>query len=346
MLTYTRNLMLAAMVLAIALSTVSCVLPIVAGFVETPDPTGDGAEAAGYLGMTLPADVQVFPGTVWTTPIAANPSIDPDSGSQISALKYALVEELKYQAILQVNRTRNSAPIHVVDSSRSPLVDVPSDSRLPNSLDSNQDGVAESIPIPDSVWADPSDDSHMIIVDAPTLIAYEFWHFRRESAGHYRAGMMGRWDLHGPGWNAPGPEPCLGCNGATASRAPYIGGLLRYEEVAAGEVRHALQMVVVTTRADEYRTPAVRTDGRNVGTQFIVEGARIQLNPDLNLDSLGLNAPSKVIARALQVYGAYVLDTAAGWAVKAQNLGADGGAWRGTAIDLSSIPIEEYRVLQ
>jgi hypothetical protein len=304
------------------------------------------AATSGYLGMSLPATFKAFPGTLWTTPIAAGAALDPASASQISTLRYALVEVLGRAPTLALNVVKNSAPIHVVDRATSPIVDVPCDSALPKSLDPDQDRVAESVPIPDGVWADPSDDSHMIIVDQANQVAYEFWNFRVEGTRQYRAGMMGKWKLNGQGWNAPGTDTYRERNGATASRAPYIGGLVRYEEVMSGTVAHALHMIIPTTRVNTYKTPAVNTDGRNAGTQFIVEGARVQLDPALNLDTLDLSPASKVIARALQVYGAYVMDTGSGWAVKLQNLGATGGAWKNLVIDLSKLPIEKFRVLK
>jgi hypothetical protein len=296
--------------------------------------------------MSLPADA--FPRSLWTTPIVTNPAISPDSPDQIALLNYALVTVLGRAPTLQVNAVKNSAPIHVVDGCASPILDVLCDSALPLCLDPDQDRVAESIPVPDPVWADPSDDSHMIIVDRETMIAYEFWNWRKEGDRIYRAGMMGKWDLLGQGWNYPGSDPYRARNGATASRAPYIGGLVRYEEVAAGLVAHALDMVVPTTRKGECVAPAVNTDGRNTGSGFIPEGARVQLDPALDLDSLGLSGPARVVARALQDYGAYVMDTASGWAIKLQNLGADGGAWRPLAsqFDLTNIPIQRFRVLR
>ena len=39
-------------------------------------------------------------------------------------------------------------------------------------------------------------------------------------------------------------------------------------------------------------------------------GARLQLDPDFNIESSGLSPPGKIIARALQTYGAYVGDQA------------------------------------
>ena len=341
---------------AFALLGTSCSLPVpeVAGAAPA-DATASSyqtvvtpAAAAGYLGTSLPTTAVLFPASFWTTPIGSAPALGADSAGQIAMLRHALADVLGYQPTLQVNIVRYSAPVHVVDRRTSPIVDIPCDSALPMSLDPDQDRVAEGIPVPDGLWADPSDDSHMIIVDQGNWIAYEFWNWRQEGPRQYRAGMMGKWSLAGKGWNASGTDLFRVRNGATASKVPYIGGLVRYEEVAAGEIRHALHMVVPTTRAGQFQAPAVSTDGRYSGSAFIPEGARVQLNPALNLNTLGLTPPSRVIARALQVYGAYVTDTAGGWAIKLQNLGPDGGAWRqlGYQISLQSIPLEQFRVLK
>ncbi len=302
----------------------------------------------GYVGMTLPPDLKLFPNSPWTTPIPPRPAIDPDSKAQIDLLRTALEERLKRKPDLQINATRFTAPIHVIDPAKAPRVDVPCDAALPRSLDPSQTRVAQNIPIPDGVWADPGGDRHVIIVDPVAKVAYEFWNFRKIGNREYHAGMAGKWDLSGQGENSPATDPYFRRNGANAAKLPYIAGLLRYDEMERGRIDHALAMVVPTTRAGDFRAPAVSTDGKRSGREFIPEGSRIQLNPDLNLDSLGLSPTTRIIARCLQVYGAYIIDTAAGWNIKAQNLGPDGGAWRKYAKDLNldAIPIEEFRVLK
>jgi hypothetical protein len=314
----------------------------------TGQPTSRPAAGGGYLGMSLPADFVAFPNSVWTTPIEVRPAVDPDSAGQIALLRAAPTQRLERKAVLAINTVKWSAPIHVVDGSVCPRVNVPCDAALPRSLDRNQDRVAENIPVPDEIWADPSEDSHVVIVDLPARVAYEFWHWRKTGNRSYRAGMAGKWDLSGPGFNTQESDEFFRRNGATASRAPYIAGVIRPEELARGEIRHALHMVIPTTRANAFRAPAVNSDGRNGGSDYIPAGARLQLNPDLNLDSLGLSPPTRVIARALQVYGAFIMDTASGWAIKAQNFGPDGGPWRQYArqLNLDAIPIEEFRILK
>lgn len=52
------------------------------------------------------------------------------------------------------------------------------------------------------------------------------------------------WDLNGPGW---GERP-LGWTSADAAGLPIFPGLVRYDEVASGEIRHALRFTATHTR--------------------------------------------------------------------------------------------------
>jgi hypothetical protein len=94
---------------------------------------------------------------------------------------------------------------------------------------------------------------------------------------------------------------------------------------------------------------ASNTDGGGVGTDFIPEGARVQLNPDLNLETLGLAPSAKIVAKALQTYGAYIVDNASDLTLYFQNLGSSPNKWdpylAGLA-DLKKIPLSQLRVLK
>jgi hypothetical protein len=112
-------------------------------------------------------------------------------------------------------------------------------------------------------------------------------------------------------------------HGSRACGFPLIAGLIRVEELEAGKIEHALVLAYPHIRAGLY-TPPASTAQATVGTEAIKSrgipcGGRIQLDPSLNLDSLGLSASGKVIARALQEYGAYIGDYSG-----AVNLYADG----------------------
>ncbi len=312
----------------------------------------------GYLGTYLPADFKAFSDdSPWRVPIETNPEVDSNSDEMIAFLKIALEDSIGRPPNITVGYSKWTAPIHVVNSDECQKVDVPIERDFDDGSDIDGDGIADDLPIPDCVWPDPENDAHMVIVDTTKRIAWEFWHFRKISNGEFEAGTMGKWDLNGPGYNIPGSSERWWRNGTTGAKTAYIGGLLRYEEFASGEVKHALNIITPINRKKisedapwrvEFCSPvAASSDGWGIGSRYIPEGARIQLNPELDLDSLGLNEDAKVIAKALQTYGAYVMDNGAGFEIKAQNLGADGGAWiNHTGLNLYLIPLEEFRVLK
>ena len=135
-----------------------------------------------------------------------------------------------------------------------------------------------------------------------------------------------------------------------------IAGLIRPEEIEAGEIRHALLCATpVNRKAAQYggsselcSPPASRTDGYGYGVEYIPEGARIQLDPNLDLDSLALSEGSKTVARAMQKYGMIVGDNSRAFKVYFQNIGPDGEVWEkyGYFQDLKNIPVERLRVLK
>jgi len=94
--------------------------------------------------------------------------------------------------------------------------------------------------------------------------------------------------------------------------------------------------------------PAQRTDGEGIGAQYIPEGARLQLDPALDLETLKLTPGARVIAKALQVYGMYNVDSASTCSLYFQNVGADGGKWNRIVnfLDLQNIPLNRFRVLK
>ncbi|MFO0572065.1 MAG: hypothetical protein U0263_40960 [Polyangiaceae bacterium] len=76
----------------------------------------------------------------------------------------------------------------------------------------------------------------------------------------------------------------------------------------AGKIEHALILAYPHIRAGLY-TPPASTAQATVGTDAIKSrgipcGGRVQLDPSLNLDAMGLSASGKIVARALQEYGA------------------------------------------
>jgi hypothetical protein len=78
-------------------------------------------------------------------------------------------------------------------------------------------------------------------------------------------------------------------------------------ELRRGRIDHALALNLPAPRAGEFAWPAQRTDGTGPPTA-LPEGARIRLDPAVNVNDLGLPKLGRMIARAAQRYGMVVRD--------------------------------------
>src|SRR5436190_7104984 len=96
-------------------------------------------------------------------------------------------------------------------------------------------------PITADVRIEGGGDRHALIVDSPTCTLYELYALRR--AGHgWHAGSGAIWSLRS---NRLRPA---GWTSADAAGLPILPGLVRWSEVAAGRIDHALRFTVERTR--------------------------------------------------------------------------------------------------
>jgi hypothetical protein len=84
--------------------------------------------------------------------------------------------------------------------------------------------------------------------------------------------------------------------------------VVRPEEIQQGHIDHALSLVITSAKSHYIACPGTSSDGGNTGSYSIPEGARLQLDPTFNVAAQSWPAWEKMMARAMQVYGAYVSD--------------------------------------
>ena len=204
--------------------------------------------------------------------------------------------------------------------------------------------VLRSVPIPSSARPDPGSDGHLSIVDRETGCEYDFWQARR--------GPRGGWSASWGTRAALGAGVLAGGLSARASGFSLQAGLITPAELRRGEIDHALVFHYPYTRAGGFVPPATQSDGRSRRPDALPEGARLQLDPALDLDELELEPYERTIARALQRYGMLLGDTGGAVAVFAahpQGYGED--AYAGLLPDedfapLGGIPLDRLRVLR
>ena len=103
---------------------------------------------------------------------------------------------------------------------------------------------------------------------------------------------------------------------ATAGDACLAGGTVRQSELAAGQINHALFLVVNCVSPSVYLYPSGHVGGANCtdGSGLnIPTGARVQLTlTDAQINALGLSLWQTAILHAMHRYGGYIMDTNGG----------------------------------
>jgi len=241
-----------------------------------------------------------------TTPAA---TLDPGSAEAVGALYREVQRELTASEGPGIAATSNSVPIYEVPASQ-PTVPVQLISRFHvPALES----AWSAVPLPTNAQPATGNDRHLLIWQPSTDRLWEFWHLSKTPSG-WLAEWGGAIAHVSSSTGVYGPSSWPGANatwGASASSLSIAGGLITLEDLAAGEINHALAIGLPRVRAGTFAAPAARTDGTSwVGTS-LPEGARLRLDPSLELWKLHLPPLTLMLARAAQRYGIYVRDCAA-----------------------------------
>jgi hypothetical protein len=100
-----------------------------------------------------------------------------------------------------------------------------------------------------------------------------------------------------------------GWTSADAAGLPILPGLVRYDEVAAGVIDHAIRVTLPATDA-RFIWPA-RHQAGTANPSLAPMGQRLRLKASVNI--AGYSAANQVILRALEHYGAIVADNGSPW---------------------------------
>jgi hypothetical protein len=150
-------------------------------------------------------------------------------------------------------------------------------------------------------------DCHLIVIHGPTHTLYEQWIASIDGSDRYTGGCLAVWDL-----DKAYPETLRGdqCSSSDAAGLPIAPLLFDADEVAAGEIKHAIRFALPNThlRNRTYVRPATHATGAaSAGDDGIPYGARLRLRADYPLESLPSDG-ARVVAKALQTYGMILAD--------------------------------------
>lgn len=203
--------------------------------------------------------------------------------------------------------------------------------------------------IPSDVDPDPRYDGWFTVFDVSKPVAYDLWRARREDDGSISYNYMRKWDLNGPGYQAPYQPSARG------SGLPLFAGLIRPNELRAGLINHALAISVPGPAQSVFVQPASATDGNGRVTS-LPEGARIRLKSNVTIPPpvdpvtqrpIRLTSQQKrmsdAIVAALRTYGAIVVDRAAVPTLYAQR---DVTRQMISGNELLGLRLEDFEVIQ
>ena len=146
-------------------------------------------------------------------------------------------------------------------------------------------------------------DRHAIMVNPATCTLYELYDARYSPQGS-TAGSGAIWNLNS---NALRPA---GWTSADAAGLPILPGLVRYDEVAAGSITHAIRMTAEVTDT-AYIWPARHEAGSVSTPNYPPMGARFRLKPTFDIS--GYSPQARVVLRAMQQYGLILADNGSNW---------------------------------
>lgn len=146
-------------------------------------------------------------------------------------------------------------------------------------------------------------DRHVLVLQRSVCKLYELFNaFPRQ--GYWEAGSGAIFDLRSSKLR---PDTWTS---ADAAGLPIFPGLVRYEEVASGEIRHALRFTVQKTQR-AFVHPATHWASSSTDKLLPPMGMRVRLKASFSI--AGFPPRVQVILRALKKYGMFVSDNGGNW---------------------------------
>ena len=179
-------------------------------------------------------------------------------------------------------------------------------------------------------------DRHVLVVDRAGCKLYELYRafFVPKPKPRWDADQGTVWDLES---TALRPE---GWTSADAAGLPIFPGLVRYDEVAAGHLAHAIRVTFDSTR-DAWVHPASHCAGDSTSPSAPPMGLRLRLKAGYGLGRF--SGAAKVIATAMKHYGLIVADNGSNWYFS----GSSDRRWDDENLDqLKRIPGSAFEVVK
>lgn len=292
--------------LACALALGAC-----AGPAEQPVPTDAGVRERAQEPSRLFGSGHANP---FTLDVSSAP-LHPRSAAMRDHLR-AQIRQSRDVAVL--NTSHYNSTLWIADA-QTPRVVIGFDNcqDKPDTPPGLYDGPAYFQNVPMPAQAQPADgrDGALTVWSPATDQLWEFWVANRRSDGSWTACWGGRIDgLSGSAARFSNPF------GASASGLATVATMISVQEARDLRIEHAMSLGLTAVAApDRVYWPANRSDGTDTSADALPMGARLRLDPAVDVAELGLPPLGAEIARAAQRYGFIVTETSGAVAIGAES---------------------------
>ncbi|MGD0907433.1 MAG: IPT/TIG domain-containing protein [Candidatus Acidiferrales bacterium] len=281
---------------------------------------GQSASLNGFV--PFPAD------NLWNKDISAA-SVDPNSTAIINFIGAGIGLHPDFGSGLY-NGQSIGIPYLVVGSQQAPLP------VTFTAYGSESDPGPIPIPVTALVEGYPvsgSGDDHVLVLDNNNCWLYELYNAVPGTAS-WNAGSAAVWDL-----TVDGQRPYTWTS-ADAAGLPIFPGLARYDEVASGQINHALRFTLQSSQA-AFIPPASHWAANSTNALAAPMGMRLRLKASVDISSF--STANQVILNALKKYGMIMADNGSSMYIS----GAPDDNWNNSDLhNLGSITAADFEVIQ
>ena len=239
----------------------------------------------------------IFPAdNIWNTPIDTLP-VHPNSATYVNSIGATASLHPDFGTVW--NGAPNGIPFTIVSSTQKLVPIVYTD------YGDESDPGPMPIPPTAAIEGGPNGtgDRHVLVVQTGTCKLFELFYAFPQPDGSWHAASGAVWNL---GSHTLRPDTWTS---ADAAGLPMLPGLVRYEEVQAGAINHALRFTVPRTQGVHLWPARHHTTDR--GAQYPPMGLRFRLKASFDISRF--SPRNQVILRALKKYGMFVSDNGSAW---------------------------------
>jgi hypothetical protein len=280
---------------------------------------GQGASLNGFV--PFPAD------SAWNKNISAAP-VDPNSAAIISFIGAGISVHPDFGAGMYQGQSMG-IPYLIIGAQQGP-VDINftayGSESDPGPMPIPLTALIEGYPIPGT------GDRHVLVLDNSNCWLYELYN-AVPSGTVWNAGSAAVWDL-----TADENRPNTWTS-ADAAGLPIFPGLARYDEVAGGQISHALRFTLQSSRA-AFVPPASHWAANSSNALAAPMGMRLRLKASFDISTF--SSANQVILNALKQYGMIMADNGSSMYIS----GAPDDRWDNNDLhQLSSVTAADFEVV-